>query len=425
MGIVRTATIKQQRESPVRPPIRVVIADAFAGTPGRLRLFAAVAVVACLLFGVGGFFVVNRLDTSLGSARAHAAQLVRIQAIRTSLVKADANATNAFLVGGLEPADARAGYVDGIETAAATLAEAANADSRSAEKLQAVNQVLASYAGLVESARANNRQGFPIGAAYLRQASTSIRDDALPPLADLVRDERDRVASSSNTVGNAQDAALLLLAVVVIALVVIQIWLFRRTHRVLNPSLVLATIVVVVAGALAAATIGWTRNQDDHAREGPYAQTVALATVRIDGFDAKSSESLTLIARGSGEPFETRFKELAVDANSALPSVADADTRNAFAAYLARHAAVRAADDDGKYDNAVKQATGKGAANAAFGRFETASGAELERQSGRLSDDLAHARFPLLLLSLLLLVGGALAALVARRGVAQRLQEYR
>ena len=82
-----------------------------------------------------GFLLVNHLDNSLGEERAHAAQLVRIQTIRTSLVKADANATNAFLVGGLEPADARAGYVDGINTAAATLADASNADSGSAAKL--------------------------------------------------------------------------------------------------------------------------------------------------------------------------------------------------------------------------------------------------------------------------------------------------
>jgi hypothetical protein len=421
MGTVQTAPAGQPHESRAR----VLIADAFAGTPGRLRLFTAVAVVACLLFGVGGFLVVNRLDRSLGSARGHAAQLVRIQTIRTNLVKADANATNAFLVGGLEPADARAGYVDGINTAAATLAEAANADARSAQKLQAVNQVLATYTGLVESARANNRQGFPIGAAYLRQASKSIRDDALPPLADLVRDERDSVASSANTVGNAQDGILLLLAVVVISLVIIQIWLFRRTHRVLNPSLVLATIVVVVVGVLALAVMGWSRSRDDQARKGPYAQTVALATVRIDAFDAKSSESLTLIARGSGQPFEDRFKVVAADANSAMVNVADAGTRAAFSAYLDRHAEVRSADDGGKYDRAVALATGKGAANAAFGKFETTSRQDLDHQSGNLSDDLAHARFPLLLLSLLLLVGGVLAAVVGRRGIAQRLQEYR
>jgi hypothetical protein len=418
---LKTAPTIQEHESRAR----ALIADAFAGTPGRLRLFGAVAVAACLVFGGAGFLLVNHLDSSLGQERAHAAQLVRIQTIRTSLVKADANATNAFLVGGLEPADARAGYVDGINTAAATLAAASNADSGSAANLQAVNKVLTNYAGLVESARANNRQGFPIGAAYLRQASKTIRDDALPPLADLVSAERNRVDSSANTVANAQDGILLLLVVVLISLLVTQIWLFRRTHRVFNLPMGLATTLVLLVGVVALLVTGWSRNRDDHARAGPYAQTVALATVRIDAFDAKSSESLTLIARGSGQPFEDRFKSVTADARSALVSVVDPSTRSSFPAYLARHAAVRSADDGGKFDQAVAMATGRGAANAAFGTFETASRRALTQQSSQLSDDLSHARFPLLVLSLLLLGTGVLAAVVARRGIAQRLQEYR
>ena len=38
---------------------------------------------------------------------------MRIQAIQTNVVQADADATNAFLVGGLEPAAQRADYTDG------------------------------------------------------------------------------------------------------------------------------------------------------------------------------------------------------------------------------------------------------------------------------------------------------------------------
>ena len=164
---------------------------------------------------------------------------------------------------------------------------------------------------------------------------------------------------------------------------------------------------------------------DEKAREGPYTQTVALATARIDGFDAKSSESLTLIARGSGQPFEDRFKSVAADARRALGGVVDPRTRSSFDVYLARHNAVRAADESGKYDQAVAMATENGAANTAFGDFETSSGKALTQQSTELSDALAHARFPLLALSLLLLAAGVVAAIVARRGIAQRLQEYR
>jgi hypothetical protein len=418
---VKTAPLSRQHESQAR----ALIADAFAGTPGRLRLYGAITVTACLAFGVVGFLLVNNLNNSLGRERDHAAQLVRIQTIRTNLVKADANATNAFLVGGLEPADARAGYVDGINTAASTLAEASNADPGSAVKLASVNQVLATYTGLIESARANNRQGFPIGAAYLRQASKSIRDDALPPLEELVTTERNRFDGSANAVSDTQDGLLVLSVVVIVCLIAIQIWLFRRTRRVFNLPLALATVLIFVAGAVAIGTTGWTRNRDDNARVGPYAQTVALATARINGLDAKSSESLTLIARGSGQPFEDRFRAVAADAKTALDDATDSTSKTTFDAYLVRHKAVRAADDGGKYDQAVAMATGNGAANRAFTAFETASRVSLNQQSSELSDDLGHARGPLLALSLLLLVAGLVGALVSRRGIAQRLQEYR
>jgi hypothetical protein len=395
----------------------------FAGTPGKLRLFGALAVIACLAFGGFGFWIVTSLDNALGNERDHAAQLVRIQAIRTNIVKADAAATNAFLVGGGEPADARQTYVTSIANAAAILAEASNADDD--ERLQQVNQVLTRYTGLIESARANNRQNFPIGAAYLRQASRTIRDDALPKLELLVRVERGRVDESGDTAGTAQNLLVLLLVVVVACLLVTQIYLYRKTRRVLNKPLVLATFMVVGSGLFAVAMIGWVRDREDKAREGPYAQTVALATARIDAFDAKSAESLFLIARGSGQAYEDRAQAVLRDGQNELQTAQDQETVSTFEKFVAQHNAVIKADKGGQHDAAVKLATGTGTANKAFAGFDVASARALEAEANDLSDDLADARKPLLILALLLLVVGLLSALASRRGIAQRLQEYR
>ncbi|MDQ1455929.1 MAG: hypothetical protein QOH28_1549 [Actinomycetota bacterium] len=418
--------------SPPESRARELLADAFAGTPGRMRLLGALAVAACVAFGGLAFLLGTNLDRALGASRAHAAQLVRIQTIRTSLVKADANATNAFLVGGLEPTDVRTGYADGIQTAAATLADASSADANDAHALQAVNEALASYAGMVEAARANNRQGFPIGAAYLRAASRLIQSDALPPLEQLVNEERSRVDSSSNAATDAQRELVALLVLVVASLVVTQVWLFAKTRRVLNPPLVAATAMVVVAGLAGLGVVAWSRGKASDARRGPYTETVALATARIDGFDAKSAESLTLIAHGSGQAYEDRFKSVSLGATRALTPAGvgqfgkpEADAREALAVYVNAHTRVRAADDRGDYDGAVRSATGTGEANRAFGGFETTSRQALALRSAQASDDLAHARSPLLAISWLMLVIGLVAAFAARRGVAQRLREYR
>jgi hypothetical protein len=421
MTTTTTAPIRPRQE----PRATDLITEVFSGTPGKLRIFGAVAVIACLSFGGFGFWIVQNLNGALRDERAHAAQLVRVQAIQTNIFKADASATNAFLVGGGEPPATRQTYVSSIADAAEILAEAANADGNRGEALRTVNEVLVNYTGLIESARANNRQNFPIGAAYLRQASKTIRDNALPELDKLVQSERDRVASSSDDVKQAQTQLLALLALVVIALLVTQFYLYQKTRRVLNKPLVLATFMVVASGLFATALIGWARDREDKARQGPYAQTVALATARIAGFDGKSAESLYLISRGSGPEWEERFQQVAADGNEALVQADDGATRDAFESYIAQHQQVQDRESNGRHDEAIKLATGSGAANKAFAAFDSLSADNLQAEADDLGNDLNDARQPLLALALLLLVVGLISALVSRRGIAQRLQEYR
>jgi hypothetical protein len=177
--------------------------------------------------------------------------------------------------------------------------------------------------------------------------------------------------------------------------------------------------------------VAWSKGKADDARAGPYRETVALATARIGGFDAKSAEALTHIARGSGAPFEERFKSTAGEASAAIDrdlrdaGSAEAETAAAFDKYVAEHEKLRALDDSGQHDDAVKAATGEGAANQAFAEFERASSNALAAQAGDLSDDLNQAASPLVWVAWLLLLAGIAAAALAWRGVSQRLREYR
>jgi hypothetical protein len=126
---VSTVTTPRPTESRSRD----LLVDAFSGTPGRMRIFGAIAVIACALFGILAFAIATHFDNELEAEREHAEQLVRVQTSRTSLVKADASATNAFLVAGLEAGDVRTNYEEGIATAAEQIAEAAGADSSDSE----------------------------------------------------------------------------------------------------------------------------------------------------------------------------------------------------------------------------------------------------------------------------------------------------
>jgi len=94
-----------------------------------------------------------------------------------SLANADASASTAYLHAGLEPPALRRRYTDDLQRAGERLAalsdQGLGPDARSA--IRAIDSVLPVYAGYVESARANSRHEFPLGAAYLRRASDLMR----------------------------------------------------------------------------------------------------------------------------------------------------------------------------------------------------------------------------------------------------------
>jgi hypothetical protein len=67
----------------------------------------------------------------------------------------------------------------------------------SASALKAVATIgdqLPLYSGFVESARADNRQGLPVGAAYLRRASELLTSSILPAADQLSATEAKRLS---------------------------------------------------------------------------------------------------------------------------------------------------------------------------------------------------------------------------------------
>jgi hypothetical protein len=400
----------------------------FVGTPGRLRGAGAAAVVACLVFGFGATGAVAARSSAISDARNHAAQLVRVQDIRSNLTQADAAATNAFLVGGLEPADQRASYTQGIAGATEAIADAAAGSTADAAVFATTNHLLAEYAGLIESARANNRQGFPIGAAYLRQASDLLRDQILPPLASLVTAEQSQIASAYADSANANVAFIVVLVLGLFVLVVVQIWLSAKTRRTVNIGLGIATVIVVVTALAGEFSMAYAQKKASDTRRGSLATTDLLATARTDAFDAKSQESITLINRGSGDPFEAQYQVDMENARAALQStLADRDLSGLLDAYDNAHKSVRTQDDDGNWDAAVTLATGdvKQGTKPAFAAFDARSKQDLTAAAAQASDGLNSARRPLDAIAIVLFFAGIAAAVLAWRGIAVRLREYR
>ena len=201
-------------------------------TLNRLRL---VAVAVCLVFGALTALQLMLSWQANRTAADDTQQLVRVQGIKTSLLRADALATNAFLIGGLEPAEQRAAYDDAIHQTVRSITDAAQAQPADRAALNALSSAVLDYAGDMDLARSNNRQGLPIGGAYLRKASAELRSTALPIVDQLVLSNSDRARDS---MGAHHPWYVLLPALVVIAvLYLVNRWIGRTFRRRFNTGL--------------------------------------------------------------------------------------------------------------------------------------------------------------------------------------------
>ena len=401
---------------------------AMAGTPGRLRAVGIVSVVATLLFGLAAGQAFRSADGALERAAANSDQLVRIQAIQNHVVQADADATNAFLVGGLEPAAQREDYTGAVAAASQLIAEAAQHQPADGNALGALNRALVAYTSQVEQARANNRQALPIGAQYLREASADLRATALPLLKNLGEANNARVAEEFD---RAARAALWLVVPGLLALVVLGlalVWLARRTRRYVNLPLAAAALVVLVTMVVGTLGLLAVKEGVDTTRDGVYAATLSTAQARVAGFNAKSNESLTLIARGSGEAFEKAWQTSNTAVNAELTELGENPASSGmsplpWSEYAEVHQEIRRLDNSGEWDKAVALATGTG--NATFAAFDTTSDEQLVALSGQTAQQLDDAGGWLPVSGALGLLAGLVAAACAWWGVSQRLEEYR
>jgi hypothetical protein len=413
--------------------LKVSIRRSLSGTPGELRILALLAVAVSLIFAAGAFSAFSSANDALRRGEENALQLVRIQAIHTNLVRADADATNSFLVGGLEPSGQRASYVAAVGQASALIAEAARAQPADGPALGALNSSVLTYGGLIEQARASNRQALPVGAQYLRVASSGLRTDALPILDVLVKANDARVGAELDAASGARTALILSGILALLVLGAGMVWLAQRTHRYVNPPLAAATAGVLVTLVIGFLVLSGVSSRVDTVRSGSYASTLATARARIAAFDAKSNESLTLIARGSGSAaFETAWaassKVVTDQGDAAARQNNEVEGLNAlWNTYAESHKKIRAADNAGRWEEAVTQAisTGPTSANAAFDAFDKGSARALTSSSNSATDTLGGPRTWLPFAAWLGLLVGLAAAVSAWWGVSLRLEEYR
>jgi len=358
-----------------------------ASSPGRLFLIGVGLVLLALLTGVVGAIAMQQKNDTIDNLIDHREPVAAAsQQIYRSLSDADATAASAFLAGGTMPGELRDRYDEDIANAGANLAQASADVSGVPEAERQVNELareLPVYTGLVETARAYNRQGYPAGAAYLREASGLMRAKLLPAAQELYEIDSARLADSQDAATAVPWFALGLAVVLLGALVAAQMYLTRRTNRLLNVGLVVATGAVVVALIWGAVALLFESSQVSDGREHGTGQVEVIVQARIVALKMRANETLTLVARGDGGEYEDEFEKLSGEITGsgsllteARDLAADDETRNLLAAaqknvddWLAAHKQIRELDDGGAYAEAVSLAISPDAKTSAAVMF--------------------------------------------------------
>jgi len=414
-----------------------------ATTPGRLTLISVLVLVGALCFGV--------FATTAERSRAAAAEAARgstepllVQAVTlyTSLSDANATATTTFLKGGLEPPARRLRYVQDLRLASDSLARLtreAGSSSAAGTAVRTITEQLPVYSGLVESARADNRQLLPVGAAYLRQASALLTGTILPEADHLYAIEAQRLSGDYGTgTAAAPLVVIALVACLAVGLLVVTLrYVARISRRILNVPILLATVLLAALSIwVIVAMLGEQNSLASARRASDSAEVLSATQVLLSR--AQSDQSLTLVNRGSDETDPPDFRrvmgvlaapggligEAASLANQDGLGASASHLESYFAAYRAEAAQVSSFEGAGQIGSAINLASSP-SSTAISDRLSGTLAGQTGTAQRRFNHAAADATSSISGLSIAIPVLTIVAAGLALLGLRQRLQEYR
>ncbi|MCT9078562.1 hypothetical protein N4G65_18700 [Streptomyces fulvoviolaceus] len=423
--------------------------------PGRLRIIGALLALLVVAFGaVTAWQMTDRAaaaDDVLNKSQplsSAAADIYR------SLADANTAASSGFLAGGQETAASRERYEQDIDNAAAGLVQAAansDPDSAAAKTVTKLNRMLPEYKGLVERARTYNRQGFPVGGAYLRYANEKMQEDMLPEAENLYKSENQRLRADYADATPYPWAAIALGVLALAGLAWAQHRNYQRTNRVLNHGLVAATATatvvllwLVVGHSVARAGLNESYNHGVRSLN-------VLHDARIASLKARGNENLTLVARGAETVTEKNAKgeevtydaydfdfqkdmdtlgkglaeaeKLADDSTGEKPVTAAVGNMKVW---KERHAAARNDDENGNYEAALQRVIGsKDATGECFDSVDKNLDNALKHEKIEFEQAAGDGLDALTGLSVGAALFAVLGAAGAVLGIGRRLSEYR
>jgi hypothetical protein len=396
-------------------------------------LAAAVAVILAA-GSVAGASLAGRESTATRTAHSTEKLYADVQDLSYDLADSNATAATSLLIGPETPGGFSSRFQQDLANAEELLSQASQqvaGDAYASAQLTELAEQIPVYTGLVGQAQAENRFGYPVAGAYLRQASDML-NSMLTESGNVATEQQ---AATESGISSASGFAVLVLVAVIIALALL--WLISRglartAHRRLNPGLIGAAAVMVGLFVWSLSAYG-SASGDGNLAGADFSGVVASKTDASQLSLAETYVALQQIDRGEDQ---------GKDATAAVNALKAANPARSTGSEAAEHDYTAVADcvqssitlaSGGQYVSATTAMVGSGTSVGRGGcepraqtlykdlqNLDGASQSKFDHDMSSLAGDYAgSAALPIGL------VAGLIGACVAAYGLNRRLAEYR
>jgi hypothetical protein len=426
-----------------------------AGTPAILRLLLIGLVAGSLAWGIIGAFAVSQHASAADQVVTSSEPLsLDAQQMYRSLSDADVTATTAFLAGPPEPLKVRTHYEADIAQAAADLAALRSAPAaagngtaakRLAASLAAISASLPVYTGYVQQAKTYSSLGFPLtGGSFMQVASEEMHLKLLPAARSVYAQVNAALKAESARATGLPWIVIALVIAVAMAVVLLrtQLWLRRRTHRIVNYGLLAASLALAISALWLVASFLSARSDFEQGLGHGSTPAETLAQAGIAAQQARGDEVLNLISRSGSTSFQQDFTAMrarigpgpgtlldtaaaASPDGTAARAVADA-SRDATSWYVV---ADRVFNLDVSADYAKETdlviGTGPGSSSAGFTKLESDIGRAIAADQVVFRRNASDGRGAYAGLEAAVIIAAVAMAAGCAWGISRRLAEYR
>lgn len=408
-------------------------------TPGRIL---AIGIILAALGGLSAFATsttIGHRQTALTQVLNHTEPLAYAAGrLYTTLSVADAAAATAFIAQA-EPRSVRQRYEQAVVDAAVEVTRASSGltDEPLVQLLGQINAELATYTGLIEIARTNNRAGNPVGSSYLAEASSLMQRTILPDAQQLYEATSARVDSETTASTRVPAPVIIIVAATVIFGAFAHRWLARHTRRRINPGLIAGGLAILVMVIWVGTALGISTAGSSNAKDTAAESLKTITNLAITAQQARADETLSLIQRGDEDARKQTFYQRinamraqlkAYMADSHAVDKADlTDAEQLLTRWRQANDRINSYITVGNYQAATQVALGTGQDDStpAFNRLEGALEKAMQQSRNQLRNGILNARR---VLSVAPVGGAALslgAAIAVALGLWPRLSEYR